>query len=546
VRPSQNLHALCRFCLKGVFLYEGSLSMSGISHIDLIIIGLYFIVVLAIGIAVGRNTKTGEDLFLGGRSLTWGVIGLSLFASNISSTTLIGLSGAAYSTGISASNYEWLAGLPLIVMAAIFIPIYLNAQITTVPEYLELRYDVRSRKIFSAITIIISALVDTAGGLYAGAIVLQVFFPHLELWYTALALALLAGFYTAFGGLKAVVYTDALQAIILIVGCSILTYMLFDDLDFSWSEVTKSVPDDHLSVIKPIDDPTLPWLGTLVGVPLLGFWYWVTNQYVTQRVLAAKSIEHARWGAIFGGFMKILPLFIMVLPGAMAISVIPNIENSDMVFPTLISEVLPVGVVGIVMAGLISAILSTVDSTLNSTSTLIVVDFIKPKKPNLTPQELAKYGRITTVVTMMISAAWAPFIADFGGLWSYLQQMFSIIVPPIAVIFLVGVFYPSAGGTSAFITLLSGFAIGIGMFVLRQMEIVTLHFSISIGVIFAVCTAIFVVSSKLIQSDQKDVSSLVYRAGITSPGASTGVMSDYRFHCVLLVFAMLAVLIAFW
>lgn len=520
---------------------------NSISQLDMIIIGAYFLVVLAIGIWVGSKTTTGEDLFLGGRSLTWGVIGCSLFASNISSTTLIGLSGAAYSTGISASNYEWLSGLPLIIMAAIFIPIYLNARITTVPEYLELRYDVRSRKIFSLVTIIISVLVDMAGGLYAGAVVLQVFFPNIDLWYTTLTLALVAGFYTAFGGLKAVVYTDALQAVILIVGCSILTYILFERLDFSWSAVVNSVPEGHLSVIKPMDDPTLPWLGTLVGVPLLGFWYWVTNQYVTQRVLAAKNISHARWGALLGGFMKILPLFIMVLPGAMAISLLPNIQNSDMVFPTLVAEILPAGVVGIVLAGLISAIMSSVDSTLNSASTLIVVDFIKPAKPDISPQDVAKYGRTTTIVIMLIAATWAPMIADFGGLWSYLQQMFAIIVPPIAVLFLVGVFYPRGNAQAAFVTLMAGFVLGIVLFLMRQYGLWSLHFSISVGLMFAVCTLIFVAVSKLSDADtQKNIDALVYRPGISAPDTAVPFYLDYRLYCVLLLLSMAWVLVVFW
>lgn len=516
----------------------------GISQLDLWIIGGYFVIVLAIGVWVGKQTKTGEDLFLGGRSLTWGIIGCSLFASNISSTTLIGLSGAAYSTGISASNYEWLSGVPLILMAAVFIPLYLRARITTVPEYLELRYDVRSRRIFSAVTIFISVMVDTAGGLYAGSVVLNVFFPQLELWYTALALALVAGFYTAFGGLKAVVYTDTLQAIILIVGCSILTYMLFADLDFSWATVVASVPEDHLSVIQPLDDPTLPWLGTLIGVPLLGFWYWVTNQYVTQRVLAAKSVEHARWGALLGGFLKILPLFIMVLPGAMAITILPGITNSDMVLPTLISQVLPVGVVGIVMAGLISAIMSTVDSTLNSASTLVVVDFIKPARPDLSPRDIARYGRITTVIIMVIAAVWAPFIADFGGLWNYLQQMFAIIVPPIATLFLVGVFYKRANGTGALVTLLAGFALGIGLFLLRQASMITMHFSIGVGVMFAICTVILIVASRF--GTPKEVSSLMYQPGMTAPKPGTAWYSDYRLYCGGLVLAMAMVLAGFW
>lgn len=523
--------------------------MSDISNLDLAVIAGYFLLVFAIGIWVALKTKTGDDLFLGGRTMTWGIIGFSLFASNISSTTLIGLSGAAYTTGIAASNYEWMSGLPLMIMAAFFIPIYLRARITTVPEYLELRYDVRSRKTFSIITIVISVMVDMAGGLYAGAVVLQVFFPEIELWHTTLVLALIAGLYTAFGGLKAVVYTDTLQAIILITGGSILTYILFAELDFSWSRVVASVPEGHLSVIKPMSDTTLPWLGTLVGVPLLGFWYWVTNQYVTQRVLAAKSVDHARWGALFGGALKLLPIFIMVLPGAMAVSVLPGIENPDQVFPALVTQVLPIGVTGIVLAGLISAIMSSVDSTLNSASTLIVIDFIKPRKPDITPRQVAKYGRITTLIIMLVAASWAPMIADFGGLWSYLQQMFAIIVPPIAVIFLVGIFYPRAGGSAAFITLLSGFALGILLFALRRGELLPewLHYTVGVGLMFAVSTLIFLVAARFTKPSQSDnLAELVYQPGMTAPTDMARGWRDYRLHCLLLTLAMLALLITFW
>ena len=521
--------------------------IDGISNIDLVIIAAYFAVVLCIGIWVGLRTSTDEDLFLGGRTLTWGIIGCSLFASNISSTTLIGLSGAAYTSGISVSNYEWLAGVPLIIMAAIFIPVYLNARITTIPEYLELRFDSRSRKIFSLVTIVISVLVDMAGGLYAGAVVLKVFFPTIELWETTLVLALVAGVYTAFGGLKAVVYTDTLQAIILIIGCTILTYILFADLGFSWDRVVNSVPEGRLSVIRPIDDPMLPWLGTLVGVPLLGFWYWVTNQYVTQRVLGAKDINHARWGAILGGFMKLLPLFIMVLPGAMAVSILPNIENGDMVFPTLVAEVLPVGLVGIVLAGLVSAIMSTVDSTLNSASTLVVVDFIKPRHPELDGRQVAKIGRITMITIMLIAAVWAPQIGNFGGLWSYLQQMFAIIVPPIAVLFLVGMFYKRANGNAAFWTLIIGFILGITLFLLRQSGVVNLHFSIGVGVMFAICTVIFVAASAFgPPADQERIKTLVYQPGLTDSHHTGSVLKDYRLQCGLLLIGMGAILVFFW
>jgi len=229
------------------------------SNIDIGVIIAYFIIVFGIGIYVARRTKSGTDLFLGGRTLTWGFIGLSLFASNISTTTIIGLSGAAYSSGISQSVYEWMSGIPLIICALIFVPLYLKSKITTIPEFLSLRYDRRSQIFFSIATIVASILIETAGGLYAGGLVMQTFFPNLEIWQVSFVIALCAGIYTAFGGLKAVVYTDAMQAIILVLGCGVLTYMMFEKLDFSISNLITTAPEGHFSVVRPIDDESLPW-----------------------------------------------------------------------------------------------------------------------------------------------------------------------------------------------------------------------------------------------------------------------------------------------
>ena len=274
------------------------------SNIDLIVIAVYFLIVFAIGFIVARKTESGEDLFLGGRTLTWGVIGFSLFASNISSTTMIGLTGAAYSSGIVQSVYEWISGVPLIIAAFIFIPLYLKSQITTIPEFLNLRYDRRSQVFFSAITIITSVIVDTAGGLYAGALVLKTFFPDLIVWQTCFVLAVIAGLYTAFGGLKAVVYTDTLQAIVLIAGSSILTYIMFEKIDFSISRMISSAPDGHFSIIKPIDDETLPWPGLFLGVPLLGFWYWSHQSVYRATCLGFKKYKTRSLGFDFWWILK--------------------------------------------------------------------------------------------------------------------------------------------------------------------------------------------------------------------------------------------------
>lgn len=519
-----------------------------ISNIDVAIVISYFVIVLGIGLFIARKTKTGEELFLGGRSFGWGLIGLSLFASNISSSTIIGLSGAAYSTGIVNSVYEWMSGLPLIIAALIFVPLYLKNRITTIPEFLEKRYDRRSQLIFSALSIFTTILIDTAGSLYAGSLVLQFFFPELELWVTAIFLALIAGIYTAFGGLKAVVYTDAIQAIILIIGCSTLTYLVFSKLDFSWSTVLSNLPEGHFSIVRPIDDPAVPWLGLVVGVPLLGFWYWTTNQYIVQRILGASSLDNARWGVIFAGFLKIIPLFIMVFPGAMALSLYPGLENGDAVFPMLVTEILPVGMVGLVLAGLVSAILSSVDSALNSSSTLVVIDFIKPRNPNISDTELARYGRITTIIFMVVAALWAPQIQNFTGLWNYLQQMFSIIVPPIAVIFLVGVFYKRGNGDGAFWTLIIGVSLGILLFILTEMDIWHIHFTINVGILFILSTIVFVVVSRMTPAPKyESIENLTYEKGIISIGTQGHVWyKNYLIHMVLLIILIFSILIWLW
>lgn len=540
---------------------------NGIATLDLVVIALYFIVVLGIGLWIASKTKTGEDLFLGGRSFGWGIIGLSLFASNISTTTLIGLSGAAYTTGIVDSVYEWLSGVPLIISAAIFVPLYIKSRITTIPEFLELRFDRRSRLFFSAITIVTSILVDTAGGLYAGSLVLQIFFPDLILWQTSLVLAVVAGLYTAFGGLKAVVYTDAIQAIVLIVGCSVLTYLMFERMDFDWGKVIASAPEGHFSVVRDLDHPSLPWTGLILGVPILGFWYWSTNQYIVQRVLGAKDVRNARGGVMLAGFLKIIPLFIMVIPGAMAISLLPGLENGDQVLPRAILTILPVGMVGLVLAGLIAAIMSSVDSTLNSASTLVVKDFIDSRghratmtsnmvdgksvvtdrRGSLTEAKVVRYGRITTVILMLIAAFWAPMIQYFPGVWSYLQQMFSIIVPPVVVVFLVGVFYKRGNGAGAFWTLVGGTALGVLLFVLGQVDVWPFHFTTNVGLMVAVSTVIFVVVSEATPAPEAaEIAELVYRPGLLDTDEGATGLADWRVQATLLAVLMGSLLAYFW
>jgi len=525
---------------------------SAIGGLDIAVIVAYFLVIVVIGVLVSRKTESGDDLFLAGRSLGWGVIGFSLFASNISSTTLIGLSGAAYASGIAVSSYEWMSGLALLILAFIFLPLYLRSRITTIPEFLELRYDRRSRRYFSIITIALSIIVDTAGGLYAGAVVLKTFFPDLVIWQVCVGLGVFAGLYTAAGGLKAVVYTDLLQAVVLIFGTTLMTMIMFDQLDWSWANVVAAVPnEEHLSMVRPMGDEMLPWPGLIVGVSLLGFWYWVTNQYIVQRVLGAKDLQNAQYGAILGGFLKLIPLFTMVLPGAMAIILIPDLPNADMVFPTLITTVLPVGVTGLVLAGLIAAIMSSVDSTLNSASTLIVHDFVLESRPDTPPRRIALYGKIATLVLMLIAIAWAPQIANFGGLWVYLQQAFAILVPPVVAIFLVGAFWRRANGSGAIWTLGLGHAVGLALFVLGQFDLWPVHFTINVGIMTVFSILVLVIRSRqTAPPDAELVERMTWTPGLAAEvheaegnASSNG---GRKISAALLVLGMVVILIAFW
>ncbi|MHC4463757.1 MAG: sodium:solute symporter [Planctomycetota bacterium] len=518
-----------------------------IHPIDIGIIVIYFIVVLGIGISVARRTKTSEDLFLAGRTLAWGAIGFSLFASNISSTTLIGLAGSAYSSGLAVANYEWMASLVLVFMTLFFIPFYIKSRISTMPEFLEKRFDSRIRKYFSVITIFLSIVVDTAGPLYAGALVLQTFFHGLDITITCIVLALIAGIYTAAGGLAAVVYTDVIQAIVLLLGTFILSLIAFGQFDFSWAAATAGLPEGHLSVIRPLNDPGLPWLGTIVGLPILGFYYWATNQYIVQRVLGARNVDHARWGAMLCALLKLLPLFIMVLPGAFAFKLFPNLSNADQVFPTMVINLLPVGIVGLVLAGLIAAIMSSVDSTLNSASTLVTLDFIVPKHPNLKPEEIAKIGRIATGVFMLFAVLWAPFIRYFGGLFDYLQTAFSYVVPPIAAIFLMGLFWERSNAQGAFFTLIGGHTISLVLFILGPiLGIINIHFSIMAGILTAIsCFIFYSVSLQTAPPPEEKIRDLTWKSRALE-SASMPVYKDHRFQAGVVLILTAATVIVFW
>lgn len=522
--------------------------MNGLSVLDIAIIISYAIAVLGIGALVSRKIEDSDDYFLAGRNLGFGVIGFSLFASNISSTTLVGLAGEAYRTGIAIANYEWMAGLLFLFMAFVTAPVYFRNRLTTVPEYLERRYDWRSRRYFSALTVFLSILVDTAGSVYAGALILQVFFPGLPLWPTCIGLAVFAGFYTAAGGLRAVVYTDVVQAIVLIIGSTALTWLIFADHGYSWSRAVEGLPEGHLSLIRPIDDPSLPWLGTLIGVPVLGYYYWSTNQYIAQRLLAARSLDDSRWALTLAGLLKLTPLFVMVLPGAMAVSILPGIDTPDHVFPALVQQLLPSGLRGLVLAGLIAAIMSTIDSTLNSASTLIYNDFFsEERRLRLGRQGAVTSGRYTTLILMVIAALWAPMIGNFPGIFAYLQEMFSYAVPPVVAIFLLGMFWARATPDAAVWTLVFGHTVGLVAFLAKSAGFLGLHFTIVAGLTTALCVCFCVAASMLTRPRAiSEIEPTLWHRGMVAPERDHPWYADYRVQVSAVAALTLLTVVAFW
>lgn len=511
---------------------------------DLVVIGIYFAIVFAIGFYVARRTHDSDDLFLAGRRLGWLPIGLSLFASNISSTTLIGLAGAAYTWGIAVANYEWMAAPILVLFAVVLIPLYLRGRVSTVPEYLERRFDRRVRRYFSALTLVSNIVVDTAGTLFAGALVLASFIPTLDLFSAALLLAAVAATYTAAGGLAAVVYTDVLQAIILLFGACIVTFLAFAAIDFDWSRVTSAAKPGQLNLFLPLSDPNLPWLGTLVGVPVLGFYFWCTNQFIVQRVLGARSLADARKGALFAGLLKLPVLFIMVIPGVLATLILPPLDNGDQVFPALISELLPVGLRGLVLAALVAALMSSIDSTLNGASALLTLDFIKPLRPELTSRRLAWIGRGAILLFMLLSAAVAPLIGGFEGLFHYLQTALAYLVPPVAALFLLGALWRRPGPAAALTTLIGGHGLSMLLFTLTQLGALSLHFTLVAGLLFAVSALILVVSGLTRPPFTPAIESVWSRA-MARPDTPRSWRDDYRVQGLVLLFLTAALVVAF-
>jgi solute:Na+ symporter, SSS family len=437
-----------------------------LSSLDWAVVGVYAAGLVALGVLMSRPRVGPVDYFLASRATRWPAIGLALFASNMSSTALVGLAGGAYAIGISVYDYEWSANLILVFFCVFLLPFIIRSQSFTMPEFLERRYDRRVRLYFAVLTLFLNIFVDSAAVLYSGSLVCQLLFPAWPLWLLVTMLAAAAGLYTTLGGLRAVIYTEAVQAIVLIAGALMICIAAFNRAG-GWHAVMSAVPPGSISLIRPMQDPGVPWPGLLLGIPLLGFYYWCTNQSIVQRMLSAKNIEHARWGALFAGLLKLPVLFLMVLPGTCAILLFPHLARPDMVYPNLILHLLPAGLVGLVVAGFIAATMVAIASMLNSASTLITMDVIKQYKPRLSDAAVVRTGKWSTASLLIVAVLWAPQLQLFPSLWQYLQAVLAYAVPPVVALFLVGMFWRGANANGAAVAMLLGSACGFALFAIN-------------------------------------------------------------------------------
>jgi SSS family solute:Na+ symporter len=522
---------------------------TALSGMDLAIIAIYAIGIVALGLITSRRSASAEDYFLASRSMRWPTIGLALLASNISSTTLIGLAGAAYAIGISVYNYEWMAAMVLAFFCVFFLPFLLRSKVYTLPEYLERRYDRRARLYFSGLTIFLNIVVDTAGTLFGGALMLKLVMPGLPLWQIVAILAASAGVYTVVGGLRAVIYTETVQAVILLGASFFIAWFAFDKAG-GWDHVMSSIDPAKLSLVRPNDDPGVPWLGTLIGASLIGFYFWCTNQFMVQRILSAKDENHGRWGALFAGFLKLPVLFLMVLPGTCAILLYPNLERADLVYPTLVFDLLPHGLIGLVMAGFFAAIMSSIASTFNSAATLLTMDFIRPLRPSADDASLVRTGRIATMVFMVLAVYWAPQIERFASLWQYLQAVLAYAVGPICALFLVGLFWRGANAIGAVACIAVGVFGGIGLFYFNVMADApwSMHFLYITPILFLACSTALVLVSVFSAPDPRSDNTMRWTPAFFRAESfalqAVPLWQNYRVQASALVVATLA--LVYW
>ncbi|MEO0898478.1 MAG: sodium:solute symporter [Bacteroidota bacterium] len=477
--------------------------------IDLSVMAIYVFGVIWWGLK-NKSSESSDGYFLAGRSMTWPLIGIALFAANVSSSSLLSWSGDAYATGIAVFNYGWAAVFPLIFFLVFILPVYLKNTIHTMPEYLGKRFDDRSRYYLLCMNMIGYVFIDIAQTLYAGSLVVQLIFPQLEIWQVVWLLAFAVASYTIPGGLSSVIHTEVVQAVLLLVGSALVTLYALQEAG-GWAEVVAQTPPEDLSLIRPMDDPSVPWLGLVLGIPLLGFYYWCTNQSIVQRTLSAKNVNHGRKGALLAALLNFPILFVMVLPGVIGRLIYPEIAKPDMILPNMIFGLLPSGVKGLLVIGLLAAMASTISAVLNSASTLFTYDFVKKVYPQTSEKSMVRIGRISALVMIVIASFWAPYIGNFDSLLKYFQNILAYMCPPVVAIFLAGIFWKRANGNSSFAALLTGLAMALFLvFYKDQTFLADLHFLLIAPVVFTVSSLALIVVTLLQPKENPSVTTWMW------------------------------------
>ncbi len=509
--------------------------MSVLATIDWIFIAIYFAIILGIAWWVIRQkNETSDDYFLAGRNLGWFVIGASIFASNIGSEHIVGLAGSGATDGVALAHYE-LHAWCLLVLGWLLAPFYMRSKIYTMPEFLEKRFSTTSRYVLSIISLIAYVLTKVAVGIFAGGIVFGVLLPEVNVmglnsfWVGSILMIILTGIYTVMGGLRAVAYTEAIQTVILILGSILVAIYGLDALG-GWGELKRIAGSEMFNLWKPLVpegvegtwapvktdtrmawyfNSNYPWVGMLFCAPIIGLWYWCTDQYIVQRMLGAANLTEARRGTIAAAFFKLLPVFIFIIPGIICFALaasgkMPGIANeildsegniinanAQQVFPLLVANILPPGIRGIVVAGLLAALMSSLAGVFNASSTLFTMDLYSKFRPNVSEKQLVRVGRIATAVMVVIGLLWIPVIQGSRGLYDYLQSVQGYLAPPIFVVFFFGVFNKRLNAKGALAALLVGFVLGLFRLIIDTPVMLSDNFTYEEGSFFWILNNMF-------------------------------------------------------
>ena len=560
--------------------------------LDWIVIGVFCCALIGIVVwVVSQKNDNSADYFLGGKDATWIAIGASIFASNIGSEHLIGLAGAGASSGMAMAHWE-IQGWMILILGWVFVPFYTRSMVYTMPEFLERRYNTQSRTILSVISLISYVLTKVAVTVYAGGLVFQQVFGIEELWgidffwIAAIGLVLITALYTIFGGMKSVLYTSVLQTPILLLGSLIILVLGMKALG-SWDQMLalcdvkpnyEGATGTMIHLMRSNSDPQYPWLGALIGSAVIGFWYWCTDQYIVQRVLSGKDEKEARRGTIFGAYLKLLPVFLFLIPGMIAFALhqkyvgdggfLPLLAdgtpNADAAFPTLVAKILPAGVKGLVVCGILAALMSSLASLFNSSAMLFTIDFWKRLKPETSEKSLVRIGQTATVVIVILGILWIPIMRSVGNvLYNYLQDVQSVLAPGIAAAFLLGICWKRASAKGGMWGLLSGIIIGLTRLGAKvyysnatdaadnwfKAIFYDFNWLFFCGVMLIVCCLVVIFVSLITEApDEKKIQGLVFGTSTPEQRAATRASWNHWdiIHTVIILSITVAFYIYFW